>query len=236
MTDVTDAIANAAWNDSTVPGDSAVNWDSVPTEESSRPLTAAEFISAGPDPTDFINPPDPDVTTAREEYDQPDPSFVKAAPRKPHAVAYQKKVHEVLHFGMMVAFSNENTIPDAAAIIQYGPKLEHAMGDWAADDIRVRKAIDFISGGTATPALAATMAAVPLVLQVMRNHETETQIEKRPLKIWRWTLPIKMRFGIRLPKRFRAMTNDPVTNTKHVLGNAKVRAALADQGITVTIQ
>lgn len=210
--------------DTAVPGDTPIDWNQIPVE--SRPLTATEFIDAGMD--------EPKPETTEPNYDYPDADFVKAGRRKPHAAAYQSKIHDILHLGMMFTLNNQATIPDGAAIIQYGPKFEHAMGDLAAEDKRVAKAIDFISGGTTTPAMAVISAAIPLVLQIIRNHEPEAVVEKKPLRIWRWTLPIKVKFRIKL-RRLRPMTHDPVVLTNHVLRDENVRKALARQGIMVGI-
>jgi len=214
-------------DDTSVNGDAHVDWADIPVDESA-PMTGAQFID-----TPAVSQPDP--AGAEPEYDYPDPQFVKAARRRPHAAAYQSKVHTVLHMGMQYTLSNHATVPDGAALIQYGPAFEHAMGDWAAEDKRVAKAIDFIAGGTTTPAMAAVMAAIPLVLQVIRNHEPEAEVSKKSLKIWRWTLPIKVKFRIKL-KRLRPMTNDPEAFTNHVLGNAKIREMLEKQGILVDIK
>lgn len=213
----------AEWNDTAVPGDDTINWSEVPVTEG-RPMTAAEFIAGEPSEPSMAEP----------TYDVPDPNFVKAGRRKPHAAAYQNKVHDVLHMGMLLTLGNSATVPDGAAIIQYGPKLEHALGDWAAEDKRVARAIDFISGGTTTPAMAAISAAIPLALQIIRNHEPEATVERKPLRIWKWTLPIKVKFRIKL-KRLAPLTHKPEKLTEWVFGREEVRTALAKQGISVVM-
>lgn len=220
------AIGDWELEDTPVNGDAHVDWANIPVDESA-PMTAAQFIDAPAPP--------PDTDGAESNYDEPDPGFIKTGRRKPYAAAYQRKVHGALHRGMRYTLSNHATVPDGAALIQYGPAFEHAMGDWAVEDKRVAKAIDFITGGTTTPAMAVIAAAVPLVLQVIRNHEPEAEVTKKPLKIWRWTLPIKVKFRIKL-KRLRPMTHEPQAFTNWVLGNPDIMETLKKQGIVVDIR
>jgi hypothetical protein len=185
-----------------------------------------------PDP-EFMRPPDSDDEMVDEDYTNPDATFLKTGKRKPYAVQYQNKVKEILTTTWKILITNPPTVPDAAAIIMHGSDLSRAAGDWAASDARVRKAIDFIAGGTENPALAFAAAALPMALQMLRNHEPSAEVEPRRIRIPFTKKHLRIKFRIKLGKKLRNLTNDPRAFTAHVLSNPEIQAELLKQGIKV---
>jgi hypothetical protein len=172
-----------------------------------------------------------------ENYDQPNPDFVKAAPRKRNAATYEKKVNGLLQVPLRFAIQHEATLPDAAALLMEGPKIGRAFGDWAAEDERIARSIDWLTSGSDNPAAAAMLALAPLVFQIIRNHEPQLETQSRGIR-----LPgkdkngeprrLRFRFGVKLG-RLRPLTNDPDKLARHVFTNPKMRAALEKNGIVV---
>lgn len=165
-------------------------------------------------------------------YTEPDEKFVKAPRRPPHARVYELKVVKALDTGMRLAIQNPDTVADAAAIIMYGPSFSSAMGDWAARDSRVRRAIDFITEGADNPAAAAVLALLPMALQVLRNHEPIVEAEPRTWKLRFRKHIISIRLRLKLG-RLRNLTNDPEDFATHVFSNPAITDALNKRGIQV---
>lgn len=168
-----------------------------------------------------------------ETYDKPDGDFLKSGRRKRGAAEYENKVKGSLNNVMRMCLASQSTVPDAAALIAYGSNFSRAMGDWAADNEMVRKGIDFLAGGTESPGAVAIATGLPIVLQILRNHETSAKAEV-PVK--RIRIPftkryLTVKFKIRLGKRLRNMTNDPQEFTHWVFSNPDIRQALKKQGI-----
>jgi hypothetical protein len=137
---------------------------------------------------------------------------------------------------MRVTIQNPATVPDAAAIIMYGPDVSRSMGDLAAHDIRVRRAIDFISDGADNPYFAAVAALAPLALQILRNHEPVAEVSPvRKIRIPFTKRFFTIKFKIKLGK-LRNMSNDPQEFTAHVLSNEGIVNELQRQGIFVASQ
>jgi hypothetical protein len=160
--------------------------------------------------------------------------FVTTAPKRSRtAKQYENKVADILRTAMRVTITSEKTVTDAAAILTYADGVAEKAGDLADQDERVAKAIDFINGGTENPYLNLAMAALPLVLQLVRNHEPDTVAEvKKEFKLFgRWTIKVPFRFRLR-NKVLRGLTAEP-----KMLYDAtfvpEVKAALAKQGINV---
>src|SRR5882757_3557955 len=94
--------------------------------------------------------------------------------RSEKAIAYDEKVQGVLNLVMRMCAANESTVADAATFIEHGETFASKMGDLAAHDKRVAHGIDIITSGTENPYAAVVLAALPIVAQIIRNHETET--------------------------------------------------------------
>jgi len=205
--------------------------------------TYAENLDA-----EFIETPEAG-TEIPEDYDVPDPGFVKEQYRGPVAKKYEKTVKDTLNTLLRLTVQRESTIPDAAAIIMYGPEFAEKAGDLAAVNKRFRRGIDLITGGTDNPVLAFALAATPLILQVWRNHEqalspsaaiesikeSRKAAKQRPGK--RVRIPFtKRHLEIRLQwKLFKLeqITNEPNALAAHVFTNPEILASLQKAGINL---
>lgn len=175
-----------------------------------------------------------DNERAQAEQTERAQEFTTAPKRGRKAQQYEAKTADILRFAMQMTVTSERTVTDAAALLTYGGQVAEKMGDLAAADERVARILDFINGGTENPYLNVAMVAMPLVLQVMRNHESEAvQAESaRTFTLFkRWTIKIPFKFRIR-SKALRNMTHEPrrLYETTFV---PEVVQALEAQGINV---
>lgn len=213
-------------------GDHATSgfWDNLegitPEEVAAEELPPEEFLNAGMGA--------PEEAAQEQSYDVPDPNFVKTPRRKNGAPAYEKKVAGLLNVPLRFAATNPATVPDAAALAMYGPRIAHAWGDAAANDERIARAIDFLTTGTENPLAAAITATAPLVLQIIRNHEPQLETKQRGIRIpfTKGKRTFSLRFGVKLG-RIRPLTHDPDAFTDYVFGNPAMQAALRKNGIDV---
>lgn len=163
------------------------------------------------------------------------PTLVEAKDRSPKAEEYEEKAAGFLNYLMQSLASNEGTVADSAAFILHGPGFASKAGDLAAHDPRVAKAIDFISSGTDNPYAALAIASLPLVMQIIRNHESETA---RPLEV---RVPFtkrtfKPRIRIRLKNRFlRSLTQAPGQLIERIFHNEEIAKQLMAQGVDVAL-
>jgi hypothetical protein len=181
------------------------------------------------------------------EYDEPEPTFVQSTTRGPVAKKYEKKIKTVLNTIFRQTVSHQAAVPDAAAILMYGPQFSEKWGDLAAHDARVRRAIDMVLEGAENPYLAAMMATMPLLLQVYRNHEETLspkgaveairksradakQREPKRLRIPFTKRYLEFRFRLRVPA-VQNMTNDPQQLAAYVFNNEDIIRAMRKAGI-----
>lgn len=159
----------------------------------------------------------------------------KKKSRSEKAYAYEKKSEDFLGFIMRLCASNENTVADAATLIEHGEAFSSKLGDLAAHDKRVAHGIDLITSGSENPYAAVVLAALPIVAQIIRNHETETA---KPFEI---RIPFtqrtfKPKIKIRLNIAFmRALTMHPRQMIQSVFGRDDVRQALISSGVEVAL-
>jgi hypothetical protein len=155
--------------------------------------------------------------------------------RSEKAIAYDEKVQGVLSLVMKMCAANEATVADAATFIEHGEAFASKMGDLAAHDKRVAHGIDIITSGTENPYAAVVLAALPIVAQIIRNHETETA---KPFEI---RIPFtkrtfKPKIRIRLNIAFmRALTVNPRQMIQSVFGREDIRTALIANGVEVAL-
>ena len=181
------------------------------------------------------------------EYDEPEPGFVQAPPRGRTAKSYEKKIKTTLNVIFREAVARPSTVPDAAAILMYGPNFAQKWGDLAEHDKRVRRGIDMLLDGAENPYLAAAFATMPLLLQCYRNHEealspsgavqalkksreTAKQREPRKLKIPFTKRYVEFRWKLNVPA-VKNMTNDPQQLAGYVFNNPDIVAAMRRAGI-----
>lgn len=164
--------------------------------------------------------------------DAPDADLAKGPTRARNAVAYENKVKGILGFVATALLPHEGTGADAAAIYQYGANFSKTWGDVAAKNKEVARVIDALTTQTDSPYLSAAMASLPLVLQVVRNHEPELQPVPRGIKIpgTKKTFRIPFKVGLKLG-RLRGYTHDPDALYDAVMSDPKIQAQLAKRGI-----
>lgn len=186
------------------------------------PETANTRRSRGPRPTDIPTLTKPSILADKQS-------------RSERARAYEEKTAGILNLAMRMCAGNETTVPDAAAFIAYGPPLASKIGDLAAHDQRVRHGIDLITSGTDNPYAAVVVAALPLISQIIRNHETETA---KPFEIripfTKRTFKPRVRIRLNVPV-LRGLTTAPSKIIDKVFGDPDIRAALVTQGIDVAL-
>lgn len=156
-------------------------------------------------------------------------------PRSAKAEEYEKKVTGIVGFAMRMCAGNPKTVADAAALIEHGEAFAAKMGDLAAHDKRVQNGIDVIASGSDNPYIAVALATLPLISQIIRNHETETA---NPIQV---KIPfIKRIFRPRIRVRLnvpvlRALTEHPVSYIRRIFGDPAIKAALISNGIDVAL-
>lgn len=196
----------------------------------------------------------------------PDYTYLFAAPDlakfvKPSASntarEYEKKTAALLKAGMVGAI-NAGQFPDAATLIYHGPGFSTAVGQLADADERAKKVIDFLTT-PANPYAMFLVTAIPMITQLLRNHETEVSAgkqafatrkerktakkaerEARPkLKInlpfgRTLTLGIRARFPVgKILASFRSQTTDPKDLTINVFSDPKVTEYLRKSGVNL---
>lgn len=175
---------------------------------------------------------------AEPNYDYVDPNFVKPQRRRNGANDYERRIRVGLNTAARFCAGNEATVPDAAALLMHGEQLSQAWGDAAAADKRVGRVIDFLTKPTDDPVSLAFMTTVPLVFQLLRNHEPQLEPTTRGIRIPFRKNPdgtpkrLRFKFGIRL-KRLRALTNHPDKLAQHVFTDPRIAESMRKQGIHV---
>jgi hypothetical protein len=183
-------------------------------------------------------------------------------PRTAISREYETRVKAMLKAGVFGAI-NLGDLPDAAAIIHYGPDWAAAVGDLADADERIRKGLDMLTT-PANPYAMFLVASIPLATQLIRNHEKQAQTARltfRQRRAYRKEHPaefaststtfgipvgfgrhinIRFRFRIRNPLKLiassaRSQTFEPDGLTVKVFSDAKLRAALEKQGIRIQV-
>lgn len=161
--------------------------------------------------------------------DLPQSAITEGTNRPQRARDYEEKVSGILNVAMKATAQSERTITDAAAIISHGPAFASKLGDLADHDPKVRKAVDFITSGTDNPYAAMMVAAIPLIAQIVRNHETEAPV-KVGIRIPFTKRTFKMPFRLQLRNPLlRSVTQEPKDLASAVFENPAIRSALIKQ-------
>jgi hypothetical protein len=169
---------------------------------------------------------------------------------------YRQRMESILKAGLMGALNTGN-IPDAAAILMHGPGFASATGQLADADERARRAIDLVTA-PASPVLLFAMTAIPLVSQLVRNHEKEVKEvpqnfkERRAVrknakaagvrteprftfKVLGRTIPVRFRMKFNFGKMLgvlKTQTADPERLAYQVFSDPKLVTALQKQGFS----
>jgi hypothetical protein len=215
----------------TAMGDSsnAINDESAAPSFDNSPFGAIR----ADDIEDIMSLPNVDV---EDKADEPDTSLIDPPKRKPGAIKYEKKVHGLFNTGFHLTVRQPRTIADAAAILMYGPEISKSVGDLAAENANVARAVDMITDTTENAALSLVFAAVPFVAQVLRNHEPTAPVESRKgIRIPFTQRVIRFKFNLKF-KQLRNFSHDPNSLTAHVFTQPAVVEKLNKQGITIVIR
>jgi hypothetical protein len=160
------------------------------------------------------------------------------------AKEYETRVNSVLKEILRFRLTPEG-LPDAAAILTYGPDLAARAGILADHDPRVAGAIDVITAPD-SPWVMFAFVALPFLGQLFRNHEAQIKAipaqarkSRAERKAERASQPraevripgtkrtLKVPFRIRFPAGFfRASTVEPATLVNQVMSNPDIRKAL----------
>jgi hypothetical protein len=189
-----------------------------------------------------------------ELFSAPDLSQFVKRPKTDVAREYERKAAAMLKAGLVTSV-NAQQFPDAAAFLYHGPGVAAAVGTLAEADERARRAIDLIAT-PANPYSMFVMAALPLVAQLIRNHEPEIKQTRETRRAQRkarksgelpppegqariklpfgWSVPIRFRFKFNAGKLlagFRTQTQPPEKLAYMVFADEKVVNELRKQGI-----
>lgn len=194
-------------------------------------MTAFDFSEYSPtldeetveESTEFIddfNTEDPDKATG----------LLKEKKRSRKAQEYEKKIASPFRTAFIATYQADATKADAAAILMHAPAIAEKVGDLAAEEPRVARAVDWLTEGTENPYFALAFATAPLVMQILRNHEPQLVPEQRGIKIPFTKIRFKLKLGIRLG-RLRRVTIEPEEYKAKVFNNPKIDEALRKLGI-----
>lgn len=162
----------------------------------------------------------------------------------PAAKEYETKVLSVLKEVLRYRLTPEG-LPDAAAILTYGPDFAARAGTLADHDKRVAYAIDVLTAPD-SPWLMFALISLPFIGQLFRNHESQvkaipanlkkSRAERKAEKAARPRAEVhipgtkrtlKVPFRLHLPLgMFRASTQDPRVLVNQVLSNPDIRKGL----------
>lgn len=190
--------------------------------------------------TDPLDPAEPEffhTETAgvpEPEYSPLDPKFVANSRKPSGAAGYEKKIRGLLKSAFNGTVSHTATVADAAAIFQYQDGIVEKGALLAVDNKNFARGIDFLTEGTENATIAFALAALPLVAQLLRNHEPVLEPAPRgfTIPIIKRKIKIPIKVGIKLG-RLRDFTYEPKHMYGVVFNNPEVRATLEKQGTKV---
>lgn len=191
-------------------------------------IPAAEDIS--PD-----DPPAPEATFRFLDSDIGD--FLKV-PKTATAREYEKKAQGILALFLRGTISNPETVADAAAILAFGDDLSKATGELADHSEFARTLIDTFASPD-SPYAGFVIAGLPLLAQIMRNHEKRVT---KPVRVKQLTVRVPFRkkpvvLNIRLkpslPRHIRNQTVPPAVCAELVFSNTDLMKTLKRRGIDV---
>ena len=165
--------------------------------------------------------------------DMPKNVIVNGPNRTERAKNYEAKIDDLFFNVMKQLAGSPGTVPDAAVIIAYGNTVAAKTGDLADQDKHVRKAVDWITSGTDNPYMALGFAVLPMVAQIIRNHEMEAPL-RVGLRIPFTQRTFKVPFRIRLRNPFlRRFTQQGDEFTARVMTQPDIMRGLQSAGIDV---
>jgi hypothetical protein len=177
-------------------------------------------------------------------FDAPDYQKLLKPPSTQNAREYETKLLSVMKEALRYRLTPDG-LPDAAAILRFGPSLAARGGVLADTDPRAAKAIDILTAPD-SPWIMLGLVAIPFISQLFRNHEAQVQAipaqmkkgraQRKAERAARPAAYVKipgMKRRIRVPFKiklslgfFRASTADPGDLVRDVFSNADLRKAL----------
>lgn len=103
----------------------------------------------------------------------PDFTTLIKRPQSANAKDYTKKIGSALK-AVAIGSIQAHNFPDAATILWHGPGAATALGTLCDEEERVAKMVDMLTSPS-NPWTACALAMMPLVSQLVRNHEKEIQ-------------------------------------------------------------
>lgn len=202
-------------------------------------MTAAEefdFTSVGAaDPmAAFLEFPAVEET---EDFDNPDDGIITRPVQSRTAKQYSAKMRKLMQTAFRVTAAKEQTVADSAALIMHSENISEKFGNLAEADARVARGIDWLVDGSENPYAAAITATVPLILQMIRNHEPQLEPAQRGIRVpfTKGKRVIKLRFGIKLGQ-LEPLTNDPDALVQYVYSQPAVIDKIKKHGIYVAFR
>lgn len=172
---------------------------------------------------------------------------------------YRDKANSVLK-AALVGSINAGDFTDAAAILRHGPAFANATGQLAESSDRAAALIDMITSPS-NPLAMFVITTIPLVSQLMRNHETQlanvpeareqakrqrkamkaarkAEEPRFTIRLLKWQIPVhwhpKKLSVNKLFAGFKSQTVDPHALVADVFTDDDVMKALAKMGIIIT--
>lgn len=191
-------------------------------------------------------------------FDAPDFTALLRPASSRVAKEYTQKTNSVLK-ALLVGSLNAGDFPDAAAILRHGPGFAAATGQLADASDRAKALIDMATS-PASPATMFVMTAIPLIGQIIRNHEAqiaqipETRRQRRAMRkaVVQAKAEREPRFTIKMFGRqwpvytsfkmpkwskvfagFRTQTQEPDMLAMQVFTDPKVIDALRKMGVNL---
>lgn len=198
-----------------------------------------DFMAVSGDEFDpeFLNTPDPEEAAEDTlRYDEPDPKVGTKRRRSTKAVHYEKKIGDLFSFAFRTLVAHPATVSDGAAIMMHGPEIAEKAGDLAAHNAVFARAIDMITDGAENPYFNLLTASAPLVVQILRNHETATPstvVRELRIPFTKKTFKLRFKFKLTMPPPVRNLSHEPDALKHHVFTNEKVAAMIRREGINV---
>lgn len=124
-------------------------------------------------------------------------SFIKT-PVGQKSRAYERKLQSMVKAGV-IGTINAKAYPDAAALLKYGPGFCRAGGELASHDAKAGAIIDMLTAPSNPYALFA-VAALPLVGQLLRNHNAEVETAKMNWRTKRAQRKAAKQAGLHIPR------------------------------------
>lgn len=196
---------------------------------------------------DVSPPPVDDDPPSLEWLDAPELAGLVKGAQTAKARLYRQKIESGLKVVARARFQANTPSGDAdcAAVFAFGPSFATNLGNLADADEKAARAIDLITSPD-SPYLMFAVSAIPLISQLMRNHEGDAQAiragwrnrkakskaekPKLTLKLGRFNLRIPMPVRINLTGYLRTQALDPQALSNAVFSNPDIQKAINKQG------